>query len=210
MRSLTFTAIALFLSLGLPSVANAKDLSGRFAIGGMQNSLGQQGLSVKYWVGHLGFNMLFGGTSVSTPTKGEYTDEDGDKKSYEGPDGAKSIQTSMRILFNAARAKDVNMYVGGGIGVGSVSQDYANPDPDNPAVKDTSATEVGFELFLGAEYFLSNHFAVQAEVGVPMRFVSEDGPALGGAENNVGVGADSTAFGFFLPSTWAAGFSFYF
>jgi len=193
------------LMMGLiaaPSAAHAKDLSGRFAIGGQQNSLGQQGLSVKYWVGHLGFNVLFGGSSIGT--KAAWPQEiNGQNSTVEGQDTVRSVDSALRVLFNAARAKDVNMYVGGGIGVGSVSKDVGDP-----AGKDTSATEVGLELFLGAEYFFSNHFAVQAEVGVPIRaFVGNDGPALGGL---AGAASDGDSYGFFTPTTWASGFSFYF
>ncbi len=197
------TATVLLLSLGHPGAAQAKDLNGRFAIGGQQNSLGQRGLSVKYWVGHLGFNILFGGNSVSSKVTGSFED-DGETKEFEGDDTQRNIDSALRVLFNAARAKDVNMYVGGGIGIGSVSRSFANP-----GVKDTSASEIGMELFLGAEYFFSNHFAVQAEVGVPIRaFVSTDGPAIAGGAG--GVGPDGSAFGFFTPANWAAGFSFYF
>ena len=199
------TAAALLVCVGQPTTAAAKDLNGRFAIGGLRNSMGQEGLSVKYWVGHLGFNILIGGASLSSKSEGETApDAEGKTSNFSGDDTTSNIDSAIRVLFNAARAKDVNMYVGGGIGVGSVSQGYANPD-----LKDTSATEVGMELFLGAEYFFSNHFAVQAEVGLPIRaFVSADGPAIAGGGG--GVGADGKYFGFFTPATWAAGFSFYF
>ena len=198
------TATVLLLSLGHPGAAQAKDLNGRFAIGGQQNSLGQRGLSVKYWVGHLGFNILFGGNSVSSKVTGSFED-DGETKEFEGDDTQRNIDSALRVLFNAARAKDVNMYVGGGIGVGSLSGSVLGAGA-TPVIAKIDATEVGFELFVGAEYFLSNHFAVQAEVGVPMRFVSEDGPAIAGG----GDLPEGSYMHFFRPATWAAGFSFYF
>lgn len=199
MRSALLSALLIGM-VAAPSAAHAKDLNGRFAIGGQQNSLGQRGLSVKYWVGHLGFNVLFGGNSTSAKVEGVTAEGD----NFSGEDTRRNIDSALRVLFNAARAKDVNMYVGGGLGVGSVSDKKGNPDE-----KSTSATEVGMELFLGAEYFFSNHFAVQAEVGVPIRaFVSSDGPAIAGGAG--GVGPDGSYFGFFTPANWAAGFSFYF
>ena len=202
MRSVLLSALLIGMALA-PSAADAKDLNGRFAIGGQQNSLGQRGVSVKYWVGHLGFNVLFGSNSTSAKEEGAFTDEDGDNKEYSGDNSTTNIDSALRVLFNAARAKDVNMYVGGGIGVGSVSSKFADP-----RVKETSATEVAMELFFGAEYFFSNHFAIQAEVGIPLRaFVSSDGGAIAGGG---GVAPDGSYFGIFIPATWASGFSFYF
>jgi len=195
------TATALFLS----GTAQAKDLNGRFALGALENSLGQQGVSVKYWVGNLGFNLLFGGNRASVKSPTGAVNAEGEEVATGVDVSQTSIDSAMRILFNAARAKDVNMYVGGGIGVGSLSGSVLGPGAP-PVIAKVDATEVGFELFVGAEYFLSNHFAVQAEVGVPMRFVSEDGPAIAGG----GALGEGSYMHFFRPATWAAGFSFYF
>jgi len=199
-------ALAVALAALAPAPAAAKDMGGRFGVGGQQNSLGQRGVSVKYWVGHLGFDLIFGGSTVDTKAEGDIV-EDGENQHYEGEDTVTGLDSAMRVIFNAARAKDVNMFVGGGLGLGHVTQSFANPQAD-----EASATEVGLELFLGAEYFLSNHFAVQAEVGVPMRLsIGEDGPALGGgAGGHPAATAEGQAFGFFVPTTWAAGFHFYF
>ncbi len=195
------TALALFTS----GAAEAKDLNGRFALGGLENSLGQQGLSVKYWVGNLGFNLLFGGNRASVTSPNGAVNAEGEEVAAGVDVSRTSVDSAMRILFNAARAKDVNMYVGGGIGVGSLSGSVLGAGA-TPVIAKIDATEVGFELFVGAEYFLSNHFAVQAEVGVPMRFVSEDGPAIAGG----GDLPEGSYMHFFRPATWAAGFSFYF
>ena len=191
-------ALAIAVTTLSFSEAHAKDLGNRFGIGGARNTLGQQGLALKYWVGHLGFGMVFGGTSVGQKATGKTNDG----SDYTGTDTTTHIDSSLRVLFNAARAKDVNMYVGGGIGLGYVSTNNANPDLDDP-----STNEIGFELFFGTEYFLSNHFAIQAEVGIPIRpSIGEDGPAL----SHPHAEGEGQAFGFFHPATWGAGFNFYF
>jgi len=198
-RALAILSLPILMLLGTPT-AEAKDLNGRFAVGGLRNTLGQQGISFKYWIGHLGVNLLMGGHRQSAPTTGTTADD----REFRGDDKTTTLDSAMRIVFNAARAKDVNLFVGGGVGIGSVAQKIANPDQE-----DTSATEVGFELFLGTEYFFSNHFAMQAELGLPIRTPSEDGPAIGGGTGaNVPV-ADGTSVGLGTVG-WAAGFSFYF
>jgi len=188
---------AAVLLLGTPALA--KDMNGRFGVGGLRNSLGQQGFAFKYWAGHLGVQALIGMQRVNTSV--EFTDDGGN--TLKGDDSIQSLSAAMRILYNIARAKDVNLYAGGGFGVGNAAVEFADPK-----VKGTSATEVAVELLLGAEYYMSNHFSIQAEVGIPIRFPGEDGPAIAGGAPAVPAEGFGIAMG--QVATWGAGFNFYF
>lgn len=190
---------AAVLLCGAP--AYAKDMNGRLGVGGIRSSLGQEGFAFKYWAGHLGVEALVGMQRVNT--KVEFADDGGN--TLKGDNTAQYLEAGLRIMYNIARAKDVNLYAGGGFGIGNASTEFADP-----AVKGTSATEVGVELLLGAEYFLSNHFAIQAEVGIPIRFPGEDGPALGAGAATPPVSAEGFGIAVGRVAAWGAGFHFYF
>ena len=184
--------------VSISAPAFAKDMNGRFGVGGLTNTLGQQGFSFKYWAGHLGVNLLLGGNRTGT----KYVPEGAD---VEATRTVTNLDSALRVMFNAARAKDANMYVGGGIAVGSTSTDAGVSGVDK-----AEAAEVAFELVIGAEYFFSNHFAVQAEVGLPIRLVGEDGPAIVGGAGTGNPGGEGNGVVFGQVAAWGAGFSFYF
>ena len=194
-----------------PATAAAKDLNGRFGVGGQATTLGSQGLSFKYWIGHLGVNLITGGSTTSL----KFNTKDADGKDVTAERTISTMDAELRVLFNAARARSANLYLGGGFAIGRWSD-----EPGISGVDEKSATELGFELLLGTEYFFSNHFAVSAEVGVPIRLPGEDGPAIGGrtpiAHAEQPVEGDTRVFTGegsrigFMAIQWAAGFHFYF
>ena len=196
MRRIGLVLAAAVLLTATPALA--KDLNGRFGVGGVRSSLGQQGFAFKYWIGHLGVQALVGAQRVMT--KREW--QDAENNTLKGDDVTQVVEAGMRIMFNAARAKDVNLYVGGGIGIANASMEPADSSDG------TSAMEVGIELLLGAEYFLSNHFSVQAEVGIPFRLPGEDGPAIAGG--NLPMAGEGLGFRVGQVAAWGAGFNFYF
>ncbi len=183
--------------------AYAKDLNGRFGVGGVRSSLGQEGFAFKYWIGHVGVQALVGMQRLMA--KRTWPDPASPDTMLKGDDVTQFLEAGIRAMFNVARAKDVNLYVGGGIGVANRSLQPAEPD-----AKEQTATEYGVELLLGAEYFLSNHFSVQAEVGIPIRFPGEDGPALGGGLGNPPLASEGFGVKVGQVAAWGAGFNFYF
>ncbi len=186
--------------------ATAKDLNGRFGVGGARSSLGQEGFAFKYWIGHLGVQAIVG--MQRQMAKQSWPDPANPDSTFKGDDVTQFLEAGMRVMFNAARAKDVNLYIGGGIGIASMSFEPANSD--DPAQKELSWTEVGLELLLGAEYFLSNHFSIQAEVGIPIRFPGEEGPAIGAGAGNPPLAGEGFGVRVGQVAAWGAGFNFYF
>lgn len=210
-------SVIIFLASSLLLVANtaaAKDLNGRFGVGGQRTSLGTEGVAVRYWAGHIGASLVLGMTSISRDVRVE--DEAGFVK--EASQTATGIDATLRVVFNAARAQNTNLFVGGGFTVGTAMTKV----PGLPDDTETSTTELGFEIVLGAEHFFSNHFSVQAEVGIPMRFPGEDGAAIAGGGGQVSPGsleADAGVtpkggggLGYALGKVpgFGAGFTFYF
>ncbi len=195
-RLSVFVPLVVFAML-VAGQASAKDLNGRFAFGGAQTLFGTSGLSVKYFVGHLGVGLIMG-HKYST-----YEEPVGDKK---GDHVNNETDTTLRILFNAVRAKDTNMYLGGGFTYGMFSDKTATGD-------ETSWNEMGIELLLGVEHFFGNFFAVAFETGLPIRLASDDhGSAigmLGGGTGMIGAAGKTISFGAVSPNLIGA-FHFYF
>ncbi len=194
-RFLAVTVILAALLVAAP--ATAKDLNGRFGVGAGTTLQGNPGLSFKYFVGHLGVNLMTSYTRLSTEqVVGEQTG-DHVQQEYGG---------ALRVLFNAARAKDTNLYLGAGFDFASISDKQATGD-------ETSWKEIGFELVMGAEHFFGNHFALYFETGAPIRLASDDaGSAIGrisGGNNMLGGKGSSFQLGAMAPHL-ASGFAFYF
>lgn len=135
-------ALATVAPLALASTAGtaeAKDMKGRFGLGGQLENLGgvPGGLSLKYWISDLGLQALFG-----LEIKG---DSDGD-----GPDTSRTgFGLGLRVLYNFARANDTNMYVGAGVRLGLV---------------DADATVI--DVIIGVEHFFTDFFSVAGHVGL--------------------------------------------
>lgn len=166
-------AIASVLALLLVAApAGAKDLNGRFGVGGGNTLLGNPGLLFKYNVGNLGVGLLMGYARVSVEQ------QVGDKT---GDDVTQGIDSSLRITFNAARARHTNLYLGGGFTFGN----YTHKDV---AGNENSASEMGFELILGVEHFFGNHFSLSFETGMPIRIAGDDGLAIGVVSSSTAPG----------------------
>jgi len=182
------SAVAMLLVLGLAFPAAAKDLNGRLGIGGAKTALHPGGLSLRYFVGHFGIQTILSHT---------YNGFQGDSNN------TSRFLGELRAVFNAARAKDVNLYVAGGFGLGILAGEK------NSLVclgkgEDCTVTETSMEAAIGGEYFFSNYFSVSAEVGVPVFFVPQEGGVF---DRSLGEGT-YIRLGQLL--TWGAAFSFLF
>ena len=129
-------ALATVAPLALASTANAKDMSGRFGLGGQLDSGGLAGLSLKYWISDLGIQGIFGLSMV-----GESADGAGDD--------ATALGLGLRVLYNIARANDTNLYAGAGVSLGLIDADQTQLD-----------------VILGVEHFFTDHFSVAGHIGL--------------------------------------------
>lgn len=173
-KTATVLALAATLPLAASTTAQAKDLTGRFGLGGQLDAgTGLGGLSARYWISDLGFQAILG-----LGFKGE-----GDNGA---PPSAFDLGLGVRVLYNFARANDTNMFVGGGVSLGLI---------------DADATYV--DLLLGVEHFFTNHFSVSGQVGLHVdvgsdRFGINLGSAPGSSIGGNTVASWGTAFHFYF------------
>lgn len=132
-------ALAMTAPLAFAGTASAKDMKGRFGVGGQLEDLGgvPGGLSLKYWISDLGIQALFGLDMNGDP------DDDGPAES------STALGLGLRVLYNFARANDTNMYAGAGVRLGLI-------DADSTVI----------DLTLGVEHFFTDFFSVAGHVGL--------------------------------------------
>jgi hypothetical protein len=141
-------ALATVAPLALAGTANAKDVGGKFGLGGQVDLGGllgnlsssaptaPAGLSLRYWISDLGLEANFG-----LAIKGE---------TQEGADnGTTALGLGFHLLYNFARANDTNMYAGLGVNLGLI---------------DAETTVIAARL--GVEHFFTDHFSVGGHVGL--------------------------------------------
>lgn len=133
-------ALATVAPMALAGTASAKDMKGRFGIGGQLENLGgvPGGLSLKYWINDLGIQALFGLHIAGDNSDTDNVDE-----------GSTELGLGLRILYNFARANDTNLYAGAGVRLGLIDAD-------------STIIDVG----LGIEHFFTDYFSVAGHVGL--------------------------------------------
>jgi len=140
-------ALATVAPLAFAGTANAKDVGGKFGLGGQFDMAGlvssatgpavaPAGLSLRYWISDLGLEANFG-----LNIRGE-TAEGAD-------DGTTALGLGLHILYNFARANDTNMFASAGVSLGLI---------------DADSTELAVRL--GVEHFFTDHFSVGGHVGL--------------------------------------------
>jgi opacity protein-like surface antigen len=142
-------AAALLLSVG---AASAKDMSGKFGVGYSQSLTGgASGLGLKYWIGDLKLDLLFG-LDVFSP---------------DGGDAATSVDLGIGALYAIARSNEANLNLGVRVNLG-----IADAPPADTVVG------VQIEIPIEAEYYFTDHFAIFGHVGILFSIVGEDGNPL--------------------------------
>lgn len=129
-------ALAVLAPITFGSATFAKDVGGRFGLGGQADTGGVSGLSLKYWISDLGFQGIFG-----LHVRGESSDG--------ADDGVTELEMALRVLYSFARANDTNMYGGLGVSLGLI-------DADSTII----------DLILGVEHFFTDYFSVAGHVGL--------------------------------------------
>jgi hypothetical protein len=168
----TALALATLAPLALASTtAQAKDMKGRFGIGGQLETLGYGGglsvpggLSLKYWIADFGIQAMIG-----MDVRGDNGDTDADE-------GATGLGLGLRLLYNFARANDTNLYAGAGVRLGVI-------DLDSTVI----------DLVLGVEHFFTDFFSVAGHVGLG---IDVGGDAVNISLGNVGTWGTSFHFYF--------------
>ncbi len=175
--------------------AQAADMTGRLGVGGARTPLHPGGISVRYFLGNLGFQGVLNHTYSGPDSRVNGRDE-----------ASNTTLLLARALFNTALSDQANLYLAGGLGAGikNFSEEAdACSDPDLPQTGLCNRTELGLELAMGAEYFFSRFFSVSGEVGVPIRFVPEGGAVFDSLP-------EGTYISLFDTINWGASFSFIF
>jgi hypothetical protein len=194
---LSTLALALFALL-LAAPASAKDLNGRFAVGGGYTLLGNGGLLFRYNVGHIGITLLSG--YMRSSTEEAVGADTGDNVRQE-------IDASLRVFYNVVRGtKETNFNIGGGFTYGSRSDKAANGDEND-------WSELGFEIILMVEHFFSNQLSLTFETGMPIRMADDDhGPAIGTlwGGSMIAPSGKGSALSFGAMPRLGASFNFYF
>lgn len=144
----TALALATVAPLAFASTANAKDVGGKFGLGGQVDlgglfgSIGNNsptapaGLSLRYWISDLGLEANLGLKITGESSEG-------------ADDGTTALGLGIHVLYNFARANDTNMFAGLGINLGLI-------DADSTVLT----------ARLGVEHFFTDHFSVGGHVGL--------------------------------------------
>ena len=163
-KTATVLALAATLPLVASSAAQAKDLTGRFGIGGQHDAgTGLSGISARYWINDLGLQAILG-----LAFRGE---GDGGQ-----PESAFDLGLGVRALYNFARANDTNMFVGAGVSLGVIDADAFYVD-----------------LLIGVEHFFTNHFSVSGQVGLHFDVGSDRFGLNLGSAPGTGIGGNTVA-----------------
>ncbi len=132
-------ALATVAPLAFAGTANAKDVGGKFGLGG-QAEFGANGapsgLSLRYWISDLGLE-----ANLGLRMTGESSDG--------ADDGTTALGLGIHLLYNFARANDTNMFASAGVNLGLI---------------DADSTVIAVRL--GVEHFFTDHFSVGGHVGL--------------------------------------------
>ena len=161
--------------------AHAKDLSGRIGVGALQTIGGVSGISARFQATpKIGVQTIVN-IGVASPDEGDF---------------GYGVGLGLRGLYSIIDAGDFNGSVG--LGVDFTYQDSGG-----------SLMQFGFHVPVRMEYFFTNWFALNLEMGLRFNIVGDDGVLLNAPGNGLlagkgfGVDLNHTLFG-------GGGFSFYF
>jgi len=204
-------AFAVVFALVAPSTAQAKDLSGRFGIGG-DSSLGWSAQTVS---GAMNPGGVFGGEVPNTGlslvfyvskmfgiqliTGAEFTTVTGDN---DAEYSANLINVAVRGIIPIAFTNEVNL--GAVLGFsGKFGFDDNGNDIDDD---DLSANWVSFDLGVRPEWFITDHFSIHTQLGLSISLLNEDNYSIGaGGESGVDINVFNN-----VDLLGNAGFTFWF
>lgn len=191
---------AAALLLALPATVLAHDVDGKFGVGFEETLTGvgarqgfalpelrAAGLSLRYYVGNLGLELITGG-------------------GLHFPDGERTQAAafaSVGVLYNLFRAPSVNLAVGLRGLVGWARLTCPTTDDDQKTCAN-GRFGIAFEAPLRVEYFFAPSFSVAGAVGPVVGLNEPDGNPLTGERNSRSVSLTRGEF------SGGLGFSYYF
>lgn len=159
---LVAAVLGLLVALAWPG-AQAKTLNGRLGLGLEQSLGGVSGLTVRYWPGRdLGLLATVGATVV--------TDEPGDTESL-----GTSVGASLGFVYNVSSSLHGNLGLGARVALGYQSARTAD---GKGGTQQTEVLQLGLEIPLVIEYFLSDSFSVSVATGLLVLIVPDEGAVL--------------------------------
>ncbi len=196
-KVLSFVAIAFLVMTFMPMMASAKDKTGAFGIGYDNSLAGVDGVSARFQIAkNFGIQAIVGFEQGSLDVGDNNTSN-------------RTMELAIRGDVGIAFTKKTNLSVVFGIDVFNGSTDF---DPDD-ADMSTSNTRLAFEVGLRAEYFFTNFFSINTEVGLAFATASRAADAQGFFANSADDEDDTS--GYYLAFGQgdvfgAAGFTFWF
>ena len=165
------------LVTGSVAAVQAKDLNGKLGIGLEQSLGGVSGITVRYWPMRDFGILLTGGVDIVTLNKPSETSEDGetDDSGSKASTLATSGAVSLGFVYNFAQSLHANLGIDARLALGFESAQAAKlRDPS----RDSGVVQVGIEIPLVAEFFLSDNFTISVATGILVLFVPSAGATL--------------------------------
>lgn len=154
-------AVVLMAMVMIPSMASAKDMTGRFGIGGDSTLAGVSGVSARFQIAK-----NFGIQAVAAFSQVSATDESGND---DVDLTAQRIAIAVRGDIGVAFTNKTNLSVVFGINIINASTDNDNDNDDD----DLDATAFPFEVALKVEHFFTDFFSIHVETGFVVAFFDE-------------------------------------
>jgi hypothetical protein len=180
----------------------AKDMTGRFGIGGDTSVAGVNGVSLRFQVAK-----AFGIQAITSFSQVSATEESGnDDVDFTNRNINFAIRGDFQITgVSASKGPNMSLFAGVNIINSKIDSDDNNDD------NDIEETIFPFEFGLKVEQFFGNHFSINLEVGVLLAFFDEKQQGLlntGGIAIGEGNGQVLSIGG--ADSFGSAGFTFWF
>lgn len=190
-RKLLLIQIALSLVFA-PSIILAKNMHGKFGVGGNQTLLGVTGISFAYWSSpELELSLTLGSGFVLDPDNNNTT----------------TVLASAGFQYVLIATKYANLSLGVRADVGWASKVAANGD----VIGGSNVTQWGLEIPIEVEYFFSDSFSIQVSTGAHFTMVPSEGAVLKPGGLGSVVEGDYKGVGLGVGSLFGgAGFRFYF
>ena len=184
----------------MPGVSMAKDMTGRFGVGGDTTVAGVNGLSLRFQVAK-----AFGIQAVTSFNQVSATEETGEDVDFTNRNINFAIRGDFQITgVSASKGPNMSLFAGVNIINAKINSDDDNDD------NDIEETIFPFVFGLKVEQFFGNHFSVHMEVGALLVFFDEKQQAFAGSPIPLTEG-DGTIFRFGDADAFGnAGFTFWF